>query len=244
MSTSTIRPAFRSAFPLGGGPVTPDQILAFHRLHFGSAQMNGADGAAQGGDNGGGDPVNFKDPETGEEFAFPDKTPLASMTEPQKTEYWRHKAQKHEKSAKARADYDDVKAERDRLKAAGQTDAEKAAEKAVTEARADERARVEAETRDKYASQLVGAEFKAALAGKRDPKDIASLIEGLDITKFLTATGEVDTDKVTNYAAGLAPSGTSWPDTGAGRRGGSRAKPGDAGAAEADRRFGSPNAKK
>ena len=32
---------FRSAFPLDGGPVTPEQILAFHRATFGAAQMNG-----------------------------------------------------------------------------------------------------------------------------------------------------------------------------------------------------------
>lgn len=33
---------FRSAFPLDGGPVSPEQILAFHRATFGSAQMNDA----------------------------------------------------------------------------------------------------------------------------------------------------------------------------------------------------------
>ncbi len=31
---------FRSAFPLDGGPTTPEQILAFHRATFGAAQMN------------------------------------------------------------------------------------------------------------------------------------------------------------------------------------------------------------
>lgn len=31
---------FRSAFPLDGGPVLPEQILAFHRATFGDAQMN------------------------------------------------------------------------------------------------------------------------------------------------------------------------------------------------------------
>lgn len=36
------KPLFRSAFPLAGGPATPEQILAFHRATFGAAQMNDA----------------------------------------------------------------------------------------------------------------------------------------------------------------------------------------------------------
>lgn len=33
---------FRSAFPLDGGPVSPEDILEFHRATFGAAQMNDA----------------------------------------------------------------------------------------------------------------------------------------------------------------------------------------------------------
>lgn len=205
------RPHFRSAFPFSGGPVTPEAILEFHRATFGDARMvEGEEGAET--------PV-FKDPETGEEYAFPEKTPTAEMTDAQRTEYWRHKAQKHEKAAKARADYDTVKAERDRLAAEGKTDAEKAAEAAVKAAAETARTEAEAAARSKYAVQLVTAEFKAALAGKRESKDIQTIVDGLDTTKFLTDAGEVDTDKVANYAAGLAPVGKTWPDTGAGKRG-------------------------
>ena len=38
---------FRSAFPLDGGPTTPEQILAFHRATFGAAQMNDAPPATE-----------------------------------------------------------------------------------------------------------------------------------------------------------------------------------------------------
>lgn len=44
---------FRSAFPLDGGPATPEQILAFHRAHFGATQMNDATSGAEPGGAGG-----------------------------------------------------------------------------------------------------------------------------------------------------------------------------------------------
>lgn len=205
---------YRSAY--AAGAVTAADVLAFHRTTFGDVRMDGG----AGGEGGTGEKeAKFKDPDTGEEFAFPGETPLAEMTPEQRTEYWRHKAQKHEKAAKSRADYEAIKAERDQLKAAGQTDAEKAAAKAAEEAATKARAEAEATLRGKYAGQLVAAKFEVALAGKRDLKDIQALVEGLDLTKFLTDSGEVDTDKVTNYAAGLTPNGSTWPDTGAGKRG-------------------------
>ena len=39
-------PLFRSAFPLDGIPVTPEQILEFHRVAFGDARMDGEATAA------------------------------------------------------------------------------------------------------------------------------------------------------------------------------------------------------
>ena len=44
---------FRSAFPLDGGAATPEQILAFHRAHFGATQMNDATSGAEPGAAGG-----------------------------------------------------------------------------------------------------------------------------------------------------------------------------------------------
>ena len=178
----------------------------------------GGEGGDQGGDGGSGQAEGtFTDPDTGETYQFPKDTALADMTEAQRTEYWRHKARKHEGAAKARADYDAIKAERDQLKAAGMTDAEKA----VEEARNQAAAAAQAEARAQFSGRLVQAEMKAALAGKIPAEKVAGHVEFLDVTKFLTEAGEVDTDKVQQYAAGLAPAGGQWPDMGGGSRGGS-----------------------
>jgi len=212
-----VMPAFVSAFPTDGRPISPAEIIAFHRATFGGARMedtgggdggDGADGGGdQGGDNGG---------QGGTDKGFPENTPIADMTVEQQAAYWKHQARKHEDTAKARRDYDTIKAERDQLKSSTQTDAEKALEEARTAARNE----AAAEARSHFASQLVAAEFKAALAGKRSSDEVKALLEPMDLTKFLTPEGEVDTDKVTNYAAGIAPGGsTDWPGMGQGNRG-------------------------
>jgi len=201
---------FRSAFT--SGHVDPAVILAFHRSTFGDTRMevdpaNDGGSGDQGGDGNKG--------EVGPN-GFPESTPIADMKPEHQAAYWKHQSRKHEDTAKARADYEAIKAERDQLKASTQTDAEKA----ITDARADERAKAEKDTAGKYQARLVAAEVKAALASTKFPADkIAGQVEFLDHTKFLTADGEVDADKVKQYAAGLAPTGGTWPDMGGGKRG-------------------------
>ncbi len=200
---------FRSA--LAAGAVTPAQILAFHNATFGNLRMEdaGGDGGDVGGEGGDGGNENVEDK------GFPAETPLSEMTLEQRESYWKTQARKHETASKNRADRDAIKAELDALKASTQTDAEKAVEAAKTEASTS--AKVEA--RNQYVPQLVTAKLEAALAGKMPAEKIAAQVEFLDHTKFLTEAGEVDTDKVKQYAAGLAPAGGKWPDTGQGNRG-------------------------
>lgn len=197
-----------------------DALLAFHRRTFGDAVMEadppagdppagdpptGADGAGEDG--------KFKDPDTGETYAFPAKTPVKDMTADQQAEYWRHKARKHEGRAQKYADYEQVVAERDQLKAATQTDAEKALEQAKAEAKTEARA----EALREHLPRHVTAEFKVAAAGRIPSDKLATILAPLDLTKFLTADGgEVDTDKVQQYVDGLAPAGGKWPDMGQG----------------------------
>ena len=139
---------------------------------------------------------------------LPEATPIADMKPEHQAAYWKHQSRKHGDTAKARADYEAIKAERDQLKASTQTDAEKA----IVEARADERAKAEKDTASKYQARLVAAEVKAALAATKFPADkIAGQVEFLDHSKFLTADGEVDADKVKQYAAGLAPMAARGP---------------------------------
>jgi len=218
-------------------PSDPDSIarlIAFHRTRHGSAVMED-------------DPPQDPPPQDppADDKGFPADTPIAQMTPEQQTAYWRFQAKKHEKTAKSRADYDDLKKAKDELeelKRQGLTDQEKALE----EARAQARTEAESAATVKYAGRVVGAELKAALAEKKVPAAQAkSLVEFLDHTKFLTPDGEVDTDKVTAYADGVATTGTNWPDTGGGDRGKAPATGRDAdreaGLAEAQKRYGKKN---
>lgn len=171
---------------------------------------------ADAGDAGDGD--KFTDPDTGETYAFPAKTAVKDMQPEQAVEYWRHKARKHETRASAVSDYDQQKADAEKWRQAQREQMpadQRAIEDAVREAR--EAALVEARTQT--AAQLVTAELRAALASRLPADKIAGQVEYLDHTKFLTPTGEVDTDKVTNYASGITATGGTWPDMGQGNRG-------------------------
>ena len=185
-----------------------ERLLDFHRGTFGDARMEaeGSDGGGDGGDEA---------PKLNE-HGFPDQTPVKDMPAEQQVAYWKHQARKHEGRVKDMADYDAIRAERDELRATGQTDTEKAIEAARKEAA--EAARAEA--RKETLPPLVKAEFRAVIAGRIPADRIANLLEPLDLTKFLTADGgEVDTDKVQQYVDGLGlGDGKKWPDTGQGRR--------------------------
>lgn len=194
-------------------------LLDFHRATFGDARM---EAGADDDSGGNGDPAGDDNGPALNEHGFPDKTPVKDMTEGQQAAYWRHQARKHEDRVKGMADYDAIRAERDRLRASTQTDAEKAVEKAREEAREA----ALAEARSATLPALVRAEFKAAAAGRIPADKLAGILEPLDLTKFLAADGgEVDADKVQQYVDGIAPAdGKKWPDTGQGRRQSQQAK--------------------
>ena len=171
---------------------------------------------------------------------YPDKTPVADMEPAHQAAYWKHQARKHESRADARQDYDAIKTERDRLRAAGQTEQEAAATAARVEG--------EQAAAQKYGVRLVAAEFRAAAAGRivnGQPLDVAELVQGINASYYLTDTGEVDTDKVTRFIDGIAPATTSatgtppprFPDLGQGRFPVTPTSKRDAGVAEAHKRF-------
>ena len=191
-----------------------EALLALHRSLFGGFRMvdgdNGA-GEAQGAQGAG----QQQQAPTVNEHGFPDKTPVKDMTDTQQAAYWRHQARKHEDRVKSMGDYDALKAERDELKSKTQTADEKALEAAKKEAL---EAGAAAE-RAKIAPRLVSAEFKAANAGRIPAEQLKLVLDGLDPSKFLTAEGEVDADKVKQYVDGIAPAdGKKWPGTGQGKR--------------------------
>lgn len=109
------------------------------------------------------------------------------------------------------ADYDDLKKKLDDVEAAQATEAEKAAKQAREEGR--QAALAEATPR------LVRAEFRAAAAGRMEAAQLDALLEDLDLSKYLTKDGEVDTDRVAKKITALAPDpGPNRPPLGGGGR--------------------------
>ena len=147
---------------------------------------------------------------------FPGGVAVADMPAEQQAAYWKHKARKHEDTAKARGDYDAVKAERDRLLQAGMTDAEKAVNTA--------RAEGEAAGRLAAVTATVGDLLDVALSTRQGLTEdqITVIKRGFNPAAFIGDTG-IDTAAVKACAAtfgSAAGAGNSWPDTGGGGRGG------------------------
>lgn len=148
---------------------------------------------------------------------FPAGTPLEQMNPDQQIAYWKHYSRQHEATAKARADYDAIKAKADELdqyKAANATEHEKAVKAAADAARA--------QALQETTPRLVEAEFRAAVGTRLNKDQLAAALEPLDMSKFLDAAGNVDLAKVTAHAALLAPAGAPaapvFPDLGQGQR--------------------------
>lgn len=163
------------------------------RLAFVDPPEGGAGG--QGGD-GGGD-GSGSDPKAGtpqsEGFNFPADTSIADMTPDQRAEYWRHKAQKHEKIANSRRDYDSLKAdsaELAQLKAANATEQERALEAARREGENIGAAR--------YLKDAVKGMFQG-ITGKTG-EEVATIFEHVDPLTFTVENGDIDAEKIKKYA--------------------------------------------
>lgn len=154
---------------------------------------DGGSSAGGGASTAGADPV-APGADAGDGNGFPANTPLEQMTEAQQLAYWKHQSRKHEAAAKSRADYDELKRERDELKAAGQTQAEKDLEAAREEAR------LQGENigAEKYLGVAIRARFQH-LTGKSDD-DVAKAFERVDPKSFLDAQGEIDQSALKDFA--------------------------------------------
>jgi hypothetical protein len=215
-----------------------------------SFRMEADDGAGDGGDGsgsddgavgsaGGGSGAGGSGGDGGSDKGFPEQTPVAEMTAEQQAAYWKYQSRRHEATAKSRADYDELKGkaeEADRLRQERETENEKAVREA--------REAGEAEAAKKLAPMLVQQAFRAEAKGVLTDDQRDALLEDLDLTKYLTDTGEVDTDKVNKKVAAFAPAdgggnGSGKPGTGGqGRRKETKTSAREAGRAEAQRRFG------
>lgn len=154
-----------------------------------------------------------------DESGYPANTPVAEMTDKQAAAYWKSKSRQWENRTKGMADYDTLKSTAEqyaKLVEASKTDAEKA----IDAAKADARSEVLREV----GSRLVDAEITAASAGRMTDNMRTALLQGLDRTRFLTDSGEVDSEKVKTFVDGIVPANaTPAPaapvDLGQGKRG-------------------------
>lgn len=112
-------------------------------------------------------------------------------------EYWKRKSRENEQRAKANAD----KAKKlDEMEAANQTEAEKQAAKLEA---AENRA-------GQLLSRAITAEVKALAADSfADPSDAADLL-GRDTSKYVTDTGDIDTEGIADALADLLERKPHW----------------------------------
>lgn len=185
-------------------------------------------------------PESKPDPDLG----FPKETPVAEMQPAEQAAYWKHQSRKHEGRSTefqrlvGNRTADQLKADLAELESVRQeklTPSEKALEEAKKAARED--------TLREFTPRLAAMALHAALTTL--PEDAReAFIDTVDLSKFITKNGEVDTGKVADLAKQLAPAGTEVGGTrydyGAGRREAVRTSRAEAGLAEARRRFGEP----
>lgn len=137
------------------------------------------------------------------------------------------------------SDYEDLKAKAAKHDAL-ELEMGSAADKAAAQARQDERDKANSE----WTPRVVRAEFKSAAKGVLTDEALAAVLEDLDLSKYLTATGDVDDEKVAKKVAALAPAaggnGNQQQQNrslGQGHHQQAHAQAGDAGRAAAARRF-------
>lgn len=117
---------------------------------------------------------------------------------------WKALSRKNEERAKANAE---AQTELERIRNESLPEAEKAVEAAKAEGR--KQALIE------VAERLVDAEFRVAAQGRNI--NVASLVEGIDRSRFISEDGEVDAEKVKAFIDGLSPKQKA--DLGQGNRG-------------------------
>lgn len=168
-------------------PKTPEEIAAEEKAAAEKAAADKlvADKAADDAKNG-----------------FPSETAVDDMTPDQQVAYWKHQARKHEKASKSHADYDQLKQDAEelaKLKAANATDREKEVEEARREG--------ENLGAERYLKDAVKGHFRAATG--KNPDEVDKAFEHIDAKSFVDAQGDVDVEKLEEFAKSFGGSGDS-----------------------------------
>jgi hypothetical protein len=183
-----------------------DALLAFHKARFGDALMEegGEGGEGEGSTEDKGTKAAGASTSSGDK-GFPEGTPLAEMSVEQREAYWKFQARKHEERNKA---FDGLTPEaladlRERANKQQQLERELMSDKDKAVLEAKEAAT--AEVRDQYAQRLAASEFKAAAAGRIEAERLANLLEDIDLRRYVTDSGDIDTERIAKKVDAWAP---------------------------------------
>lgn len=173
----------------------------------GAGSGSGSDDAGSSGGTGGANSGTGGDGDKG----FPEGTPLEQMTVEQQRNYWKHYARHHEQRANQRADYDQQKADAEKWREA-QRSQMTPDQRAIEEAREAGRAEAAAAAATDQVQNLL----RVALGGRGVTGEaLDELVAAANPSAFIT-DGKVVADKVTSYAARIAP---ATGQTGGGQNG-------------------------
>lgn len=164
----------------------------------------GAGGSSDSGDKGSGADSGDKGSAGSTDKGYPENTPVAEMTLEQQVAYYKTTSRKHEDRVKAIGlTPEQVKELRDKATRHDALERELMSDKdkAVAEARDT----AKAEARAELIPSLVSAEFRAAAGDRIEADRMATILEPLDLSKFVTDSGVVDTAKVAAFVDGVAP---------------------------------------
>lgn len=174
---------------------------------------------------------------------FPEGTPLAEMTDAQKAAYWQHYARKHEDTVKAFKGVTpqqaaELQAKVDELESKTLSADEKLLKAARQEAYKQARAEAEAE----YLPQIRASQVKSIASGIVNGDQLSAFMDLVDTSKLLGEDGHVSEERVMGYLTALygdstPPAGPRHQNFGQYSPPPPRGKPGQAGIAEAQKRF-------
>jgi type IV secretory pathway VirB10-like protein len=186
-------------------------------------------------------------PEAPVDKGFPEGTPLEQMTEPQRTAYWQHYARKHENAVKAYngltpQQVKDLQVKNEALETAQLS----ADDKALKTAR-DEAAKAAAATaKAEYLPQIQALQVKSIASQVIQGDKLNAFMAIVNPAALVGADGAVDETMVMGHLTAMygdasvtpPPPGQRWQNAGQFSPPPPGAKPGEAGSAEAAKRFG------
>lgn len=136
---------------------------------------------------------------------FPANTPVAEMKPAEQAEYWRDRSKKHEGRVKAFGDLrpEDIAALREKADRQDALEDELASdkEKAVKEAKTTTQSEADA----KYRPMLAETAFRVAVGDRKTDDEVTDFLADLNLDRFITDDGRVDTAKVLSRVEQFAP---------------------------------------